>query len=139
MLSGFNQENTMTKVNTPQEMNQAFANAFNTRDINILIQLYEKTALLRIDSDKTFDGIAEISEELQNLLEIPGTMYSKNNFYIIHGNIALLRADYSLVDNDSTILSGSSAEVVRQQADGSWRYIIDHALGATLPRVDIIS
>jgi len=127
----------MNKVNTPQEMNQAFANAFNTGNIKILIELYEKTALLRIDSDKTFSGIAEISCELEKLLELPGTMHSHNNFFIKHGNIALLRADYSLIDEDSTIFSGSSSEVIRQQADGSWRYIIDHALGATLPRVDI--
>lgn len=121
----------------PHEINKTFANAFNTGDINNLMLLYEEKAILRIDGDNTFTGIRAIEIELRKLLTIPGKMFSHNNFCIEYGDIALLRADYSIVDsNGTTILSGSSAEVVRQQSDGSWLYIIDHAMGATLPRVD---
>lgn len=126
----------MTQVNRPQEMNQAFADAFNTRDINALMALYEDNALLRIDSEETFTGKAMIANELKKLLQMPGTMSSFNNFCIEHGDIALLRADHAIVDTDgSSILCGSSAEIVRRQNDGSWLYIVDHAMGATLPRV----
>ncbi|HKY21785.1 MAG TPA: hypothetical protein VJM31_11275 [Vicinamibacterales bacterium] len=127
----------MFKVNMPHEMNQTFAHAFNTRDLNNLMALYEDKAVLRIDAEKTFTGKAVIAIELRKLLLLPGKMLSHNNFCIEHGDIALLRADHSIVNADGvTIFSGSSAEVVRRQPDGSWLYIIDHAMGATLPRVD---
>lgn len=81
-----------------------------------------------------------MAAELQKLLSMPGKMASYNNFCIEHGNIALLRADHSIVDADGvTIFSGSSAEVVRRQADGTWLYIIDHAMGAVLPRVNKVA
>lgn len=130
----------MFTVNVPHEMNQIFARAFNTRDINKLLALYEEEAVLRIDAESTFTGKAAIATELQKLLSMPGKMASHNNFCIEHGNIALLRADHSIVDADGvTIFSGSSAEVVRRQADGTWLYIIDHAMGAVLPRVDKVA
>lgn len=128
----------MFKVTMPHEMNQTFAYAFNTRDINNLMVLYEEKAVLRIDAEKTFTGKAMIEIELRKLLLLPGKMASHNNFCIEHGDIALLRADHSIVNTDgATIFSGSSAEVVRRQSDGSWLYIIDHAMGAALPRIDV--
>jgi len=127
----------MFTVSVPHEMNPIFAQAFNTGDINKLLALYEEGAVLRIDAERTFTGKAAIAAELQTLLSMPGKMVSHNNFCIEHGNIALLRADHSIVDADgATIFSGSSAEVVRRQANGTWLYIIDHAMGAVLPRVD---
>lgn len=127
----------MFKVSAPHEMNETFARAFNTRNLNNLLDLYEASARLRVDaSNRTLTGTAEISSELQILLQTPGTMVSRNNFCIEHDEIALLRADYELIDADgNTTFSGSSAEVVRRQPDGSWLYIIDHAAGAGLPRV----
>lgn len=128
----------MFKVNIPHEMNLTFARAFNTRDINNLMALYEENAVLRIDTEKSFTGKAMIAIELRKLLTMPGKMLSNNNFCIEYGEIALLRADHSIVDTDGvTIFSGSSAEVVRRQSDGTWLYIIDHAMGATMPRIDI--
>ena len=129
---------TTLKRNMPHEMNQTFAHAFNTRDINNLMAFYEENAVLRIDAEKTFTGKAIIAIELQKLLLLPGKMLSHNNFCIDHSDVALLRADHSIVNADgATIFPGSSAEVVRRQPDGSWLYIIDHAMGATLPRVDV--
>jgi ketosteroid isomerase-like protein len=60
-------------------------------------------------------------------------MKSTNNFCVVHGDLALLRADWELVGDDGRIVAaGSSAEVVRKQSDGRWLYVIDHA--AALPR-----
>jgi ketosteroid isomerase-like protein len=101
-----------------------------------LLALYEPEAVLRVDaSQNNLTGLAAIASELQHMLQAPGTMTSRNNFCIIHGDLAL-RADWDLVaDDGSVVASGSSAEIVRRQTDGTWRYVIDHAAGAGLPRV----
>lgn len=127
----------MFKVMSLPKMNETFARAFNSRDIGCLLALYEPTALLRTDASiGTATGWSEIGAKLAELLQLPGTMVSENNFCIQHGDIALLRADYALRDDEGVvILSGSSAEIVRQQSDGSWLYVIDHAAGASLPRL----
>mgnify|MGYP003417320565 CR=1 FL=1 len=68
----------MFKVNMPHAMNQTFARAFNTRDIDNLMALYEENAVLRIDAEKTFTGKAVIAIELRKLLLLPGKMLSHN-------------------------------------------------------------
>lgn len=127
----------MFKVMSPDKMNETFARAFNSRDVDRLLALYEPAASLRTDaSTATATGRSEIGAKLAELLNLAGTMVSENNFCIQHGRIALLRADYALRDTEgAVIMSGSSAEIVRQQIDGSWLYVIDHAAGASLPRI----
>ncbi|WPH11573.1 YybH family protein [Variovorax paradoxus] len=128
----------MFKVTIPAAMNEAFAHAFNSRSIDNLLSLYEPDAALRTDSSvQTCRGKSAIAAELGKLLQIPGVMVSRNNFCVEVDGLALLRADYSLTSPEGkTILAGSSAEVVRRQADGSWLYVIDHAAGASLPSIE---
>lgn len=124
-------------VTDPRQMNEAFAHAFNSRSVGTLLAFYEPAAVLRIDgSDRDLIGPDAIAGELRQLLQMPGTMTSKNNFCVVQGDLALLRADWEIVDATGTIIvSGSSAELVRRQQDGRWLYVIDHAAGAGLPRV----
>lgn len=126
----------MFKVTEPQLMNETFARAFNSRRIENLLSLYELGATLLVDgSGRSFTGLDAITEELTRLLTAPGTMISRNNFCVCHGDIALLRADFALRDGERTIVAGSTAEIIRRQDDGSWLYLIDHAAGASLPSV----
>ncbi|WP_460480772.1 YybH family protein [Comamonas humi] len=124
-------------VTSPDHMNSAFADAFNSRSITNLLQLYEPDAVLCGDG-KGVDliGLAAIEKALGQLLQVPGRMTSLNHFCVVHGDLALLRADWELAADDGAIVaSGSSAELIRKQADGRWLYVIDHAVGASLPRV----
>lgn len=128
----------MFKVHAPQEMNETFARAFNSRKLENLLSLYEPNAILLVDgSGSSATGLDEIGAELARLLDAPGIMVSRNNFCVVHGDVALLRADFALRDGDSLIVSGSTAELVRRQADGRWLYIIDHAAGASIPPVPV--
>jgi len=126
----------MFKVYTPSEMNETFARAFNSRTLENLVSLYEPDAILLVDgSGERAAGLEAIGRELAKLLQAPGTMVSKNIFCVVLGDMALLRADFVLRDGATVVASGSTAEVIRRQADGSWLYAIDHAAGASLPSV----
>jgi ketosteroid isomerase-like protein len=117
-------------------MNDTFARVFNTRKLEDLLALYEPEAVLRIDAAQSFTGADQIAAALGHFMQMPGRLNGRNNFCIVHGDIALLRADYVLVDDDGTVLlTGSSAEIVRRQPAGHWLYVVDHAVGASLPRV----
>ena len=123
-------------VTDPRRMNEAFARAFNSRSLEGLLVLYEPGAVLRVDtSERDATGADAIADALRRLLQAPGRMTSTNSFCIAQGDLALLRADWEIVDDGGTVASGSSAELVRRQPDGAWRYVIDHAVGASLPRV----
>ena len=120
----------------PSKMNEAFAAAFNSRNLENLLSLYEPSGILVPDDrGECYGGIDEIAGPLRGLLLVPGTMISRNNFCIVHGELALLRADWTLVGDDgATVAEGSSAEIIRRQGDGRWLYVIDHAVGASILR-----
>ncbi|HEV2506664.1 MAG TPA: nuclear transport factor 2 family protein [Mesorhizobium sp.] len=117
------------KVYQPAEMNGAFAAARNAGNLDELLSLYEDDAQLLVDaSGVALTGKAAIAAELQKLIKLPGTMVSNNTFCVAHGDLALLRADFTLSDGKGIVFySGFTAEIIRKQADGSWRYVIDHA------------
>lgn len=127
-------------VTSPVCMNAAFADAFNSRSIANLLQLYEPDAVLRTDGDGAdLTGLAAIENALTQLLQTPGRMTSRNQFCIVHGDLALLRADWELTADDGAIVaSGNSAELARIQVDGRWLYVIDHAVGASFHRPDSV-
>lgn len=117
------------KVYQPAEMNGAFAAARNAGNLDEMLSLYEADAQLLVDASGTaLSGKAAIATELQMLIDLPGTMVSNNTFCVEHGDLALLRADFTLTDEKGAIVySGFTAEIIRKQPDGSWRYVIDHA------------
>lgn len=125
----------MFKVETPETFNETWARAFNTGNLDNLLALYEDDAILA-DPTRTVRGKEKIAELLQGLMSIPGTLSGRNNFCLRHGDLALLRADWMLSDPDGKqIMSGSSAEIIRRQLDGRWLYVVDHAVGSSLPPV----
>lgn len=119
-------------VTDPRQMNTTFAHAFNSRSLKALLALYEPDAVLRAATgDRDLAGIDAFTAELQGLLQVPGTMTSLNRFCLRHGDLALLSADWKIIDGAGAVVaSGSSAELVRRQADGTWLYVIDHPTGA---------
>ncbi len=122
------------KVYNPEDMNSAFAEAFNSGDIEKLLSLYEPTAVLVPKPGQVVEGVEAIRASLQELLALKGTMRSENQYALVHGDIALLRAKVRLIgirpDGAPLEINNHTAEVVRRQPDGSWLYILDHPYGA---------
>jgi len=126
----------MVIVTRPQEMNATFVELVNNRDVAGLLSLYEPGAVLRTGNESTYTGTDEIEQALANLLKVPGRFVGRNNFWLESGDLALLRADYYIEGEDGTRpLTGGTCEFIRRGADGGWRYVIDHAAGASVPSV----
>ena len=127
----------MIKVMHPRELNATFASLYNARDLKGMLLLYENGAAHQnAQTQETDVGLPAIEASLRSLLELSGRMISRNNFCIVSDDLALLRADWSISDaRGEPIAEGSSAEIARRQPDGSWRSVIDHAIGASVPRV----
>jgi uncharacterized protein (TIGR02246 family) len=122
------------KVYKPQDMNSAFAEAFNSGDIENLMALYEPSAVLVPRPGRVVEGAQAIRAALQELLALKGYMQSENQYALLHGDIALLRAKVRLAgtgpDGNRLEINNHTTEVVRRQPDGSWLYILDHPYGA---------
>jgi ketosteroid isomerase-like protein len=103
-------------------MHPAFEAAFNARNLDSLLDLYEDEAVVV--------GHAAIREALTGFLGLNGPITMTTRTIIPTGDLAMLHAEWVVngtgPDGAPLTLAARSSEVVRRQADGSWRYIIDN-------------
>lgn len=116
-------------------MNPAFAAAYNARDLVRLASLYEPNAKLVTRSGEVTEGESAIQEVLHRLLSLAGRMEARTTHCIVQGDLALVSADWSLTDatapsGERFSIGARSAEVMRQQPNGSWRLLIDNPFAA---------
>jgi ketosteroid isomerase-like protein/uncharacterized protein YciI len=123
-------------VQNPEEINERFRDAFNARNLDRLVELYEPNAVLVPAQDASaVRGIEGIAESLRLLLALGGTINFTRRHCLVHDELALLSIDWHLrvESRDTGVLDvrATSLELARRQASGSWKYVIDHPFGAT--------
>jgi ketosteroid isomerase-like protein len=121
------------KMNLPtnvKDVHTALANAFNTGDVDIVMSMYDVTGLVMPEPGVTLSGKEQFEKAIKGLLSIKGKMEIKTVYCFQTGNIALGRSEWNITDNGEVKISSKGIEVMKQQADGSWKIIIDHTFGA---------
>ena len=113
----------------PDEMPAAFEQAFNTGDINQVLARYESDAVLVPQPGQVVRGLATIDEALQGFLALKLPIRLERKRVLTMGDLALASSSWKLSGNgpDGTRvdLGANTTEVIRRQADGTWRYVID--------------
>jgi uncharacterized protein (TIGR02246 family) len=121
-------------IRNPQDVHRLFADAFNAADLDGLMGLYAADAQFVPEPGKVLSGQAALREALQGFLGLRGRIHLETRYVLQAGDISLLSARWQLTgkgpDDQPLALGGNSTEVMRQQPDGSWLYVIDHPYGA---------
>ncbi len=115
---------------TPEELHQVFADALNAGDMDSLLALYEPGASLIPQPGQLVTGLQGIRQALSGFLAAKPRITVETRKVIRAGDVALLYSRWSLKgtgpDGQAFDLIGEGTEVVRQQPDGTWRYVIDN-------------
>jgi len=112
-------------VRQPHAMNAAFADAFNARDLDALVALFEEDAVVVEQDGALRQGSAGVRRHLEELLALPGRMRSENRSAVHVGDMAMLTARWGIRDGDTLVAAATSSELVRRGRDGTWRYVVD--------------
>jgi uncharacterized protein (TIGR02246 family) len=111
-------------ASTPQEIHSLFERAFNTRDVEAILALYEPGAVL-VTGGKLVTGHDGIRDAYNLSLSSGARMKLDTRAVIESGDgLAVLHGAWSLGPPSAT--QGLSTEVVRRQTDGSWMFVIDN-------------
>jgi uncharacterized protein (TIGR02246 family) len=117
----------------PDEIHRAFTAAFNAGDLDGLLALYEPDASVAPAPGEVVTGHAAIREVLAGFLALEGQISMQTLRVIPSGDVALLHGMWLLTgtttDGNPLELAGKSAEIVRRQPDGSWRFVVDNPFG----------
>lgn len=113
-----------------EDAHAALAAAFNTGDVATVMNLYDVTGVIVPEPGKPVSGKENFEEAIKAILSIKGKMEIKTVYCLQTGNIAVGRSEWNISDGDEVKISAKGIEVMREQADGTWKIVVDHAFGA---------
>ncbi len=118
----------------PEEAHRLWAERFKAGDLEGLVALYEPDATLMHQPGQAASGTAAIREALGGFLGLKPTFdWLETKPAVRSDDLALLHDPWTLSgtapDGSPVNLSATTADVVRRQADGTWRFVIDNPWG----------
>lgn len=117
-------------MNLPKRAEDAHATlaaAFNTGDVNTVMNMYDVTGIIVPEPEKPVSGKEKFEEAIKAILSIKGTMEIKTVYCLQTGNIAVGRSEWSITEGNEVKISAKGIEVMKEQTDGTWKIIVDHA------------
>ena len=119
---------------TPDEVLSLLSQAFNAGDLESILALYEPEATFVVQPGEAVTGTEALREAFSGFLALkPKFELEVKKIFRAGDDIALLFADWTLTgtgpDGDTISMSGQGSDVLRQQQDGSWLFVIDNPYG----------
>src|SRR4051812_27735095 len=114
----------------PRQLHQAWEKAYNSGDVDALVELYEPDAMVFPQPGNPVTGRDAIREALVPFVALGGQIQMRTAAVIENGDLAVAYSDWSLTggtdpDGNPVNMEARSTDVMRRQPDGSWLDAID--------------
>jgi ketosteroid isomerase-like protein len=123
----------MSKKMTPEEVLNSVTEGINAGDLDSLMTLYEPLACFASQPGQLAKSPADIRESLRSFIDMSGKLDLKVKRVLNASDIALVTTEWSFSgtgsDGKRVDIVGKSADVLRQQPDATWRFVIDNPWG----------
>jgi ketosteroid isomerase-like protein len=123
----------MSKKMTPGGVLDSVVEGINRGDLNSLITLYEADACFAPQPGQPAKSPASVRENLRNFIDLKGKLDLKVKRVLQASDLALVITEWSFSgtgpDGNPVNLVSKSADVLRHQTDGTWRFVIDNPWG----------
>ena len=120
-------------MNLPKRAEDAHAKlaaAFNTGNVSTVLSMYDFNGIIVPEPGKAVSGKEKFEEAIKAILSIKGKMEIKTVYCLQTGNLAVGRSEWNITEGNEVKVSAKGIEVMKQQPDGTWKIVIDHAFGA---------
>ena len=118
---------------TPEEVLNSVVEGINARDLDSLMTLYEPLACFASQPGELATSAGSIQESLHGFIGLNGKLDLKVKRVLKASDLALITTEWSFSgtgsDGKHVDITSKSADVLRQQPDGSWRFVIDNPWG----------
>lgn len=115
----------------PHQLSALFVEYFDKGDVDGLVSLYENDALLVVpgaSSDDT-EGRRQIFEQFA---ATGARVRVVNKTLLVRDDLALSHGHLFIEAEGRQPLEIRTAEILRRQDDGTWKYVVDNALGTAI-------
>jgi ketosteroid isomerase-like protein len=118
---------------TPQQVLDAIVDGINSGDLDSLMPLYERGAAFATQPGSLAHGAPGVREALAGFISMKGELALEVTRVLEVDDLALVTGVWSFdgtgPDGEPVRLTASNADVLRRQADGTWRFVIDNPWG----------
>ncbi len=123
----------MTGKMTPEEVLNSVTDGINAGDLDSLMTLYEPLACFASQPGKLATSPDGIRESLRSFIDMNGKLDLKVKRVLKSNDLALVTTEWSFngtgSDGKHVHMTAKSADVLRQQPDGNWQFVIDNPWG----------
>ena len=118
---------------TPEEVLSSVAEGINTGDLDSIMTLYEADACFASQPGQLTKSPESVRQSLRSFIDLRGELDLKVKRVIQASDLALVITEWSFSgtgpDGNSVNMAAKSADVLRHQTDGTWRFVIDNPWG----------
>lgn len=118
---------------TPEQVLESIVAGINAGQLEDLMSLYESTAAFAAQPGSLAHGAAGVRAALQGFIAMDGTLDLDVTRVLEVDDLALVVGVWSFdgtgPDGEPVRLEARNADVLRRQADGTWRFVIDNPWG----------
>lgn len=118
---------------TPEQVLKSVVDGINTGNLDALMPLYESEAGFATQPGSLSHGLDGIREGLAGFIAMKGKLDLKVTRILQASDLALVTTVWSFTGTgpggEPVQLAAKSADVLRRQEDGSWRFVIDNPWG----------
>jgi uncharacterized protein (TIGR02246 family) len=124
---------TVSSTATPTQVLEAIVEGINSGNVDALMPLYESKAAFATRPGSLAHGAPGIREALTGFVSLNGTLELEVTRVLEVDDLALVIGRWSYEgtgpDGEPVRLEAENADVLRRQADGTWRFVIDNPWG----------
>ena len=123
----------MSKKMTPEDVVNSIVEGINTGNLDSIMTLYEADACFATQPGHLAKSPETVRQSLRGFIEMNGKLDLKVKRVLQASDLALVIAEWSFSgtdpDGNPVNMNAKSATVLRQQVDGTWRFVIDNPWG----------
>jgi uncharacterized protein (TIGR02246 family) len=118
---------------SPEQVLQTIVTGINSGDLSSLMPLYERDAAFATEPGSLAHGAPGVGEALTGFISMNGELDLEVTRVLEVDDLALVVGTWSFngtgPDGEPVQLAANNADVLRRQADGTWRFVIDNPWG----------
>ena len=118
---------------TPEEVLNSIVEGINTGNIDSLMTLYESGACFATQPGQLAKSPESVRQCLLNFIDLKGNLDLKVKRVLQASDLALVTTEWSFSgtgpDGSPVNMASKSADVLRRQDDGTWKFVIDNPWG----------